>query len=484
MIEVLTTAIIDFGLYSLFVLIYTLVGAYQNINIWGMRFDWKLYVNGLVKWLVLGGAVVGSTVGAFLLLAQAEKQGIDLVDAETVAPRVIFGVVILASAVMLGKIIAKLATTLGVSEQALKQIQETAKTVPEDKPLPVFFPDTTPKEVDEYVKAKLQEEQEGGIGTFYSVPTGSYQEFKNAVNGNGYDIDNYYGWQCWDGTALLWQQFGKSLVTGNGLAIGCWDLKRDVNKYDLFTLVTDVNSLQLGDVVVMRPNHIGFFDGYNGGYMRILGQNQGGRANSAGGSAFNVVNIAKSSFAGAFRLKKWATAPAPTPAPAPRPTKSIDEVAKEVLRGDWGNGDARTARLRSAGYDPNAVQAKVNQLLAGSPAPAKKSIDEVAREALRGDWGNGDDRKRRLTEAGYDYTAVQNKVNQLLAGSNGVASAPAPAFKVGDVVVPTRRVSYNGSPLTQYDNSYTISELKGDRAVLMARGQVWSAMNTKDIRKA
>lgn len=482
MLQVLQTAIIDFGLYSLFVLIYTLVGAYQNINVWGMSFNWKLYVNGLVKWLALGGAVVGSTVGAFLLLAQAEQQGIEIVNAQAVAPRVIFGVVMLASAVMLGKIITKLATTMGVDENALKKLQEQSLTTDPDKTLVINVADL-PQPPEDYVKAKLQEEKEGGVGTFYAVPTDNYQQFKNAVNGNGYDIDNYYGWQCWDGTALLWQQFGKSLITGNGLAIGCWDLKRDVNRYDLFDLVTDVNSLREGDVVVMRPNHIGFFDGYNGGYMRILGQNQGGRANSAGGSAFNIVNVAKSSFAGAFRLKKWASTPAPTPAPQPA-KKSIDEIAKEVIRGDWGNGDARVARLRSAGYDPSAVQAKVNQLVGGStPAPAKKSIDEVAREALRGDWGNGDERKRRLTEAGYDYTAVQNKVNEMLAGSNGVAPAPTPAFKVGDVVVPTRRVSYDGVALTQYDNSYTISELKGDRAVLMARGAVWSAMNTKDIKK-
>lgn len=484
MLQVLQTAIIDFGLYSLFVLIYTLVGAYQNINVWGMSFNWKLYVNGLVKWLALGGAVVGSTVGAFLLLAQAEQQGIEIVNAQAVAPRVIFGVVMLASAVMLGKIITKLATTLGVSETELKKLQEQSLTTDADKTLVINVADL-PQPPEDYIKAKLQEEKEGGVGTFYSVPTDSYASFKNVVLNNGYDIDNFYGWQCWDGTALLWQQFGKSLVTGNGLAIGCWDLKRDVNRYDLFDFVTDVNSLREGDVVVMRPNHIGFFDGYNGAYMRILGQNQGGRANPNGeGSAFNLANISKTAFAGAFRLKKWATAtPAPTPAPA---QKSIDEVAKEVMRGDWGNGDVRVARLRSAGYDPNAVQAKVNQLLAGStPAPAKKSVDEVAKEALRGDWGNGDERKRRLTEAGYDYNAVQAKVNELLAGSNGVTPtpAPAPSFSVGDVVVPTRRVSYDGVPLTQWDDNYTISELNGDRAVLMARGQVWSAMNIKDIKR-
>lgn len=48
------------------------------------------------------------------------------------------------------------------------------------------------------------------------------------------------------------------------------------------------------------------------------------------------------------------------------------------------------------------------------PAPSKKTVDELAKEALAGKWGNGDDRKKRLTAAGYDYSAVQAKVNALL----------------------------------------------------------------------
>ena len=44
----------------------------------------------------------------------------------------------------------------------------------------------------------------------------------------------------------------------------------------------------------------------------------------------------------------------------------------------------------------------------------KKSVDAIAREVIRGDWGNGDERKQKLTAAGYDYSAVQKKVNELL----------------------------------------------------------------------
>ena len=43
-----------------------------------------------------------------------------------------------------------------------------------------------------------------------------------------------------------------------------------------------------------------------------------------------------------------------------------------------------------------------------------KSIDQLAQEVINGDWGNNEDRKNRLTQAGYDYNKVQERVNQLL----------------------------------------------------------------------
>lgn len=52
-----------------------------------------------------------------------------------------------------------------------------------------------------------------------------------------------------------------------------------------------------------------------------------------------------------------------TTATKPNPDKSISEVAQEVIQGAWGNGDARKNALTAAGYDYNAVQARVNQLL-------------------------------------------------------------------------------------------------------------------------
>ena len=88
--------------------------------------------------------------------------------------------------------------------------------------------------------------------------------------------------------------------------------------------------------------------------------------------------------------------------------KTIDQLADEVLAGKWDNGAERERLLTSAGYDYNAVQKRVNEIL------NKKTVDEIANEVIRGEWGNGAERKKRLTAAGYDYSEVQRKVSQLI----------------------------------------------------------------------
>ena len=97
------------------------------------------------------------------------------------------------------------------------------------------------------------------------------------------------------------------------------------------------------------------------------------------------------------------------------PKKSIDEIAKEVINGKWGNGEDRKNRLEKAGYNYSEVQSTVNNKLSGNgTTPSKKSVDEIAKEVIQGKWGNGAERKNRLVQAGYDYSEVQKKVNALL----------------------------------------------------------------------
>lgn len=58
----------------------------------------------------------------------------------------------------------------------------------------------------------------------------------------------------------------------------------------------------------------------------------------------------------------------------------------------------------------------------------KKTIDEIAKEVIAGKWGNGDIRKKRLTDAGYDYDLVQARVNEILSPKKKTYSGTLPSL--------------------------------------------------------
>lgn len=77
------------------------------------------------------------------------------------------------------------------------------------------------------------------------------------------------------------------------------------------------------------------------------------------------------------------------------------------------NAEKMAKRLKAAGFNTYITT------VSGTPvaASAKKSIDEIAREIVLGKWGNGSDRKNRLIKAGYtqdEVIQIQKKVNELL----------------------------------------------------------------------
>lgn len=84
------------------------------------------------------------------------------------------------------------------------------------------------------------------------------------------------------------------------------------------------------------------------------------------------------------------------------------------------NAEAQLAKAKAAGFKDAYIETKPKNAATATepekPAEKRKTIDELAREVINGDWGNGEERKQRLTAAGYDYAAVQKRVNELLKG--------------------------------------------------------------------
>ena len=86
------------------------------------------------------------------------------------------------------------------------------------------------------------------------------------------------------------------------------------------------------------------------------------------------------------------------------------------------------------GKSMDTFRAEVKRLLENgsgtSSSSTAKSVDELAWEVIRGNWGNGETRRQKLTAAGYDYAAVQARVNEILSGKSASATPTYETYTV------------------------------------------------------
>lgn len=183
--------------------------------------------------------------------------------------------------------------------------------------------------------------------------------FVNKWIGNRIDFDGVYRYQCVD---LVLQY----LAEVHGLRGGIWG-----NAIDYWTKTSSPilkkfdkvqsQSPQKGDIVVLN----GLTGNPYGHVMLAVNSDTGleqngstGNGSGTGNDSIRLRAIPKNRIAGILR-----------PKPASVPRKTNDQLATEVLQGLWGNGEDRKKRLTQTGYDYNGVQAIVNQRINNRPAP-------------------------------------------------------------------------------------------------------------------
>ena len=93
------------------------------------------------------------------------------------------------------------------------------------------------------------------------------------------------------------------------------------------------------------------------------------------------------------------------------------------------------------------------------PDTTTKSIEEIAKEVIAGKWGNGSERRTRLQAAGYAYSTVQDKVNELMAAASGGSSTPAAPAKPAEE--PAKKVMYAEKFDRGIAGAYTVNATAG-----------------------
>lgn len=156
-----------------------------------------------------------------------------------------------------------------------------------------------------------------------------------------------------------------------------------------------------------NPDHVGIVEKVSGSTITVIEGNK----NDAVGRRTIKVN---GKYIRGYGLPKY-TADGTTSSATTKTTITVEQAAKNVIAGKYGNGDARKNAIEALGLNYSAVQARVNELMKSGSATTKKSNKEVAKEVLAGKWGNGQARKKALTAAGYNYLAVQSEVNKMLS---------------------------------------------------------------------
>lgn len=110
------------------------------------------------------------------------------------------------------------------------------------------------------------------------------------------------------------------------------------------------------------------------------------------------------------------------------------------------------------------------------------STEEIAKEVIAGKWGNGIDRKVKLEAAGYNYSQVQTRVNELMKNSSSNTTTTE-TIKKGDKVKVINAITYTGSPFRLFYKEYDVIEVNKDRVVIGIGKTVTAAINIKNIKK-
>lgn len=221
----------------------------------------------------------------------------------------------------------------------------------------------------EPVDKELAEQAQMGSGVYYKTDLSSPAAFVNAMNGRGFNEG--YGLQCVAGfKQFMFSLSGRVVATRTGGASGYANQVGEIQALG-FTWHAGQAGMKDGDWAIFGGGQYGHVAMYYQG--KFFGQNQGS-GNIYVGNAFNLMDLGgyRNSIIGYYRPNIWAngsTASAPA-APAASSKAVNDQVVADVLRGVYGSGNDRIARLRAAGHNPAEVQAVVNSRVAAQPPRA------------------------------------------------------------------------------------------------------------------
>lgn len=222
----------------------------------------------------------------------------------------------------------------------------------------------------------------------------------NSVKPDGYTAHKSDPWCSEFVSACAIQAFGKktakeyfplsaacTYVINKAKKMGIWVEKDSYTPKKADWILYDWDDTKPKTENKNQPDHIGIVEKVSGGQITVIEGNYGNKVKRR----TLVVN-------GRY-IRGFVTPHYEKITVDSVPVKSLDEVTKEVLSGKWGTGEQRKQALINAGYDYDAVQKRVNEVV------------KLTDETLDNKYGIG---KERVQKLGKNYNIVQWNINRLL----------------------------------------------------------------------
>ena len=358
-------------------------GYLKNKKISDIKFDWKKFLKGSVKpiLLTLAIGVLAALILAFLKLvgvSGVEVEGLDQISVHNL----LVGLFI-ADIGAIGYAISEALVAFGLSEKQIAQIREAANNgdtgvsvdIDENGNIVASAETLTKKSI----KESLEEEAEDGEIIDHGVEldpgkgavwVNTYLEpYRSAAKDSRIDPStcynrecvSYCAWKIKEATGAWPKRTGNMNAKEWIYRLPSWGYKK--------VSAPRNGGLYIGVLTSGKYGHVVWFEG-----DRTISEYNYG---STGNYGVRQINLSQ---------YIWYEIKAPTVNPQPSVgEKSDDEVANEVIKGLWGNGSERVARLTNAGYNAARIQQLVNAKLYGntSTSAGVKQGDRVKTSATK-----------------------------------------------------------------------------------------------------
>lgn len=356
----------------------------KKIAVEDLKFDWKKFLSGSIKPIALTLAIGGLAALILAFLSLVDASGVEVAGLDQISIHNLLVGLFIADIGAIGYAIKEALLAFGLTDKQIAQIREAAEEgetginigVDDDGNLVASAETKT----DKSVKEILEEEAEGetvdhgveldpGKG---AVWVNTYPEpYRSAAKDTKVDPStcynrecvSYVAWKIAEATGAWPKRTGDMNAKEWIYRLPSWGYKK--------VSAPKNGGLYVGVLTSGKYGHVVWFEG-----DRTISEYNYG---SAGNYGVRQINLSQYIW---FEIK------APTVTPQPQPSagkKSNDEVANEVIKGLWGNGNERKARLEAAGYNYATIQNLVNKKLGGSTSTSTgvKLGDKVKTSATR-----------------------------------------------------------------------------------------------------